>query len=238
MTRQSTGSISILPVLGIPEIVRGDLIGKTISAKFELKDFDVILVTQKIVSKAEGMMVKLDSEDPTSHKKKIIEAESKRILRERGELLITETHHGFICANAGVDMSNVEDGYVSLLPRDSDKSARRIRAQVKAVQNVDVAVIITDTFGRAWRRGLVDVAIGVAGLKPIDDLRGEEDANGRVLNVTEIAIADELAAASELVRIKSQNIPVAVIRGIDRRHFSNNVSIDELIRKPDEDLFR
>jgi coenzyme F420-0:L-glutamate ligase/coenzyme F420-1:gamma-L-glutamate ligase len=158
-------------------------------------------------------------------------------VRRRGDLIITETKHGFICANSGIDLSNVERGYAALLPLDSDRSARRIRDIVKAKLGVNVGVIISDTFGRPWRKGLTDVAIGVAGIAAVVDLRGTEDALGRVMQVTEVCVADELASAAELVMGKSTGVPVAVIRGADPQWF-RDASMSEIVRPPSEDLFR
>ncbi len=179
-----------------------------------LRDGDVLVVTQKIVSKAEGRLVAIDPDDPLSHKH-LVEQRRCACVRRRGDLIITETKHGFVCANAGIDLSNVERGWAALLPLDSDRSARRIRDGVRARLGCRVGVIVSDTFGRTWRRGLTDVAIGVAGIAGVVDLRGTEDALGRVMQVTEVGVADELAAAAELVMGKSTGIPVAVVRGVD-----------------------
>jgi coenzyme F420-0:L-glutamate ligase/coenzyme F420-1:gamma-L-glutamate ligase len=168
-----------------------------------------------------------------------VEQESVRILRRRPpELVISETKHGFVCANAGIDLSNVEEGWAALLPDDSDRSARRIRDGLRARAGVDVAVIVSDTFGRPWRVGLTDVAIGCAGIKPTLDLRGTTDANGRVLDVTEVAIVDELASAAELVMGKAAGIPVAVVRGIDPAWLGPGDVRSAIVRSPAEDLFR
>jgi coenzyme F420-0:L-glutamate ligase/coenzyme F420-1:gamma-L-glutamate ligase len=193
-------------------------------------------VTQKIVSKAEGRLVPIDPDDPLSHKV-LVEQEAVRIVRRRGDLIITETKHGFVCANSGIDLSNVERGYAALLPLDSDRSARRIRDIVRAQLGVTVGVIVSDTFGRPWRKGLTDVAIGVAGIAGVVDLRGTEDALGRVMHVTEVCVADELASTGELVMGKSNGVPVAVIRGADPSWFRDS-SLDEIVRPPSEDLFR
>ena len=201
-----------------------------------LADGDVLVVTQKIVSKAEDRLVAIDPNDPLSHKG-LVEAEAVRVLRRRGDLVITETRHGFVCANSGVDLSNVQRGEAALLPVDSDRSARRIRDGVRARLGVSVGVIVSDTFGRAWRKGLTDVAIGVAGIAGVVDLRGEADALGRVMQVTEVAVADELASAAELVMGKSSGIPVAVVRGTDPM-WRRESAVSELVRSPQEDLFR
>ena len=230
-------SLEIMPVEGIPEINAGDDIAALIMASFDLHDGDVLVVTQKIVSKSENAMVAINPTDPLSHKP-LVERESVRILRRRGELIISETKHGFVCANAGIDLSNVARGYAALLPEDSDRSARRIRDALAGAHGVNVAVIVSDTFGRPWRRGVTDVAIGSAGISPILDLRGSTDALGRELMVTEVAIVDELAAAADLVCGKAAGIPVAVIRGVDPQWFGNGNVHDDIVRGPAEDLFR
>ena len=229
-------------VTGIGEIKPDDQLGDIIVAACRnepngpLLDGDVLVVTQKVVSKAEGQLVAIDPTNPLSHKQ-LVEDEAIRIVRRRGDLIITETKHGFVCANSGVDLSNVERGQAALLPKDSDRSARRIRDIVRAQLGVEVGVIVSDTFGRAWRKGLTDVAIGVAGIAAVVDLRGTADALGRVMQVTEVAIADELASAAELVMGKSSGIPVAVVRGADPSWF-REASVSELVRPPQEDLFR
>ena len=170
--------------------------------------------------------------------KPLVERESVRILRRRGDLIISETRHGFVCANAGIDLSNVEAGQAALLPVDSDRSARRIRNGLRHRFGVDVAVIVSDTFGRPWRRGVTDVAIGCAGLRPVVDLRGTTDALGRELQVTEVAIVDEIAAAAELVMGKAYGIPVAIVRGVDPEWFGDGGVVADVVRAPEEDLFR
>jgi coenzyme F420-0:L-glutamate ligase / coenzyme F420-1:gamma-L-glutamate ligase len=229
-------------VEGIGEIRPGDQLGEIVadacaaSPNGPLRDRDVLVVTQKVVSKAEGRLVEIDPNDPLSHKQ-LVEDEAARIVRRRGDLVITETRHGFICANSGVDLSNVERGYAALLPIDSDRSARRVRDIVRARLGVTVGVIVSDTFGRPWRKGLTDVAIGIAGIAGVVDLRGAPDALGRVMQVTEVAVADEIASAAELVMGKSAGIPVAVVRGVDPS-WLRDATVAELIRPPQEDLFR
>ncbi len=229
-------------VEGIGEITPGMQLGDVIAQACAdepngpLRDNDVLVVTQKIVSKAENRLVPIDANDPLSHKA-LVEQEAVRIVRRRGDLIITETSHGFVCANSGIDLSNVERGYAALLPIDSDRSARRIRDIITAKLGVNVGVIISDTFGRPWRKGLTDVAIGVAGIAGVVDLRGTEDALGRVMQVTEVAVADELASAAELVMGKSTGVPVAVVRGADPAWFRDS-SMSEIVRPPSEDLFR
>jgi len=229
--------LSIIPIDGIGEIQVGDDLAGIIAAAADLADGDVLVVTQKIVSKAEGMLEAVDPDDPLSHKT-IVERESLRVLRRRGDLVISETKHGFVCANAGVDLSNVERGYAALLPEDSDRSARRIRDGIKARANVDVAVIISDTFGRTWRRGLTDVAIGCAGIGAILDLRGSSDAYGREMQVTEVAVVDEIASAAELVMGKATGVPAAIVRGIPSDWLRKGEVRAEIVRAPEEDLFR
>ena len=234
--------LTILPIEGIGEIRPGDQLGDVIveACRAEpngpLADGDVLVVTQKVVSKAETRLVAVDATDPLSHKR-LVEDEAVRIVRRRGDLIITETRHGFICANSGVDLSNVERGTAALLPIDSDRSARRIRDIIRARLGVEVGVIVSDTFGRPWRRGLTDVAIGVAGIAGVVDLRGTPDSLGRIMQVTEVAVADEIAAAAELVMGKSSGIPVAVVRGVETE-WLRDASMVELIRPPAEDLFR
>ncbi|MCY4135473.1 MAG: coenzyme F420-0:L-glutamate ligase [bacterium] len=229
--------LEIFGVEGLPEIEAGDDLAGMIAEAADLADGDVVVVTQKIVSKAENAMVAVDPDDPLSHKP-VVEQESVRVLRRRGDLVISETKHGFVCANAGVDRSNVDSNQAALLPDDPDRSARRIRDGIRARSEVEVGVIVSDTFGRPWRRGVADVAIGVAGVRPILDLRGTPDAMGRELQMTEVAVVDELAAAAELVMGKTENVPVAVIRGIDPAWLGPGSIQADLVRPPGEDLFR
>jgi coenzyme F420-0:L-glutamate ligase/coenzyme F420-1:gamma-L-glutamate ligase len=231
--------ISIFGLAGIGEVNDGDRIATLIAnaADGQLQNGDVIVVTQKIVSKAEGRLVPVNPEDPSSAKA-LVEDESVRIVRRRGDLIISETKHGFVCANAGIDLSNVPAGFAALLPVDCDRSARRIRDGLRADLGLDLGVIISDTFGRPWRKGLTDVAIGVAGIAAVVDLRGTTDALGRELQVTEVAVADEIASAAELVMGKSSGIPVAVVRGIDATWLREASVASEIVRPPAEDLFR
>ena len=230
-----TGRIEVLAVAGLPEVRPGDDLAALIAGAADLADGDVVVVTQKVVSKAEDRLVDIDPE--VGHRP-LVERESVRILRRRGDLVIAETEHGFVCANAGVDLSNVEAGQAALLPVDPDRSARRIRDALRHRFSVDVAVVVSDTFGRPWRRGVTDVAIGCAGLRPVVDLRGTTDALGRELQVTEVAVVDEIAAAAELVMGKAAGVPVAVVRGIDPAWFGDGSVVDDVVRSPDEDLFR
>jgi coenzyme F420-0:L-glutamate ligase/coenzyme F420-1:gamma-L-glutamate ligase len=233
--------IELVPLPGLPEIRPGVVLAPLLAeaaaaAGRPLTAGDCLVVTQKVVSKAEGRLVELDHADLEA-RRRLVEAESVRILRRRGDLIISETRHGFVCANAGVDLSNLDDGWAALLPLDGDRSARRIRDGIRAAAGVEVAVVISDTFGRPWRNGLVDVAIGVAGLAAVLDLRGTDDDRGRALQVTEVALADEVASAAELVMGKSRGIPAALVRGLDTTWLRDS-SVRELIRPSNEDLFR
>ena len=233
--------IELIPLPGLPEIRPGVglaplLLEAAAAAGRPLQAGDCLVVTQKVVSKTEGRLVPLDPADLEA-RRRLVEEESVRILRRRGDLIISETRHGFVCANAGVDLSNVDDGWAALLPVDADRSARRIRDGIRAAAGVEVAVVISDTFGRPWRHGLVDVAIGVAGLAAVVDLRGTEDDRGRALQVTEVAVADEVASAAELVMGKAKGIPAALVRGLDANWLRDS-SVAELIRPPRDDLFR
>jgi coenzyme F420-0:L-glutamate ligase/coenzyme F420-1:gamma-L-glutamate ligase len=233
--------LTVIPVHGVPEVRPDDLLAPLIAdaaaaQDTPLLDRDCIVVTQKIVSKAEGRLVEVDPDDREA-RRVIVEGESVRILRRRGDLIISETRHGFVCANAGVDLSNVAAGTAALLPVDSDRSAKHVRDALRARRGVEVAVIVSDTFGRPWRLGLTDVAIGVCGIAAVLDLRGEPDALGRELQVTEVAIADEIACAAELVMGKSAGVPAAIVRGLDPTWLGDG-SARDLVRAPSEDLFR
>jgi len=202
----------------------------------ELRHHDLIVVTSKVVSKSEGQVVPYDGSD--EDKVRIVEGESVRVLRRRGPLRITETRHGFINANAGVDLSNADEGTAILLPKDPDRSARRIRSELARRTGVDVATLITDTFGRVWRQGVTDVALGSAGLRPVLDLRGTTDANGRLLEATEVAIADEIAGAANLVLHKAAATPFALVRGLDESFFGDGSVNENIVRSKNDDLFR
>jgi coenzyme F420-0:L-glutamate ligase/coenzyme F420-1:gamma-L-glutamate ligase len=234
-------ALSIVPIGGIGEIKPGDelaqlILDAAIAQETPLENSDCLVVTQKVVSKAEGRLVALDPLDLDA-RRKLVESESVRIVRRRGDLTISETAHGFVCANAGIDLSNVEKGWAALLPVDSDRSAKHVRDALRARGGVEVGVIVSDTFGRPWRQGLTDVAIGVSGIFAVIDLRDTPDATGRVLQVTEVAIADEIASAAELVMGKASGVPVAIVRGLDASWFGAG-SVRQLIRPPQEDLFR
>jgi coenzyme F420-0:L-glutamate ligase/coenzyme F420-1:gamma-L-glutamate ligase len=246
--------IIIIGLEGMPEVRAGDDLGLLITRAAEeqgvgIRRGDVVVVTQKVVSKAEGRLVSLGDIEPSDFAEEIsrgtdrdprhteaILRESSRVIRMRGGVLIMETRHGFVCANAGVDRSNIEDGLLALLPLDSDKSARDIRERIKELAGVEVAVIVTDTWGRPWRLGQVDFAIGVAGMSPFRDYRGEIDPYGYMLGVTNIAVADELAAAAELAKGKLKGIPVVIIRGYE--YDLGEGCAKDMVRPLAEDLFR
>ena len=230
--------ISVVPVKGIPEVSPGDeLADLIVRAAAPLEDRDVVVVTQKVVSKAEGRLVPVDPADLQARRNLVL-SESARVLRERDGLIISETRHGFVCANAGVDLSNVPEGQAALLPVDPDRSARHIRDALRARTGLELGVIVSDTFGRPWRAGLTDVAVGCAGIAAVVDLRGTKDAHGRELAVTEICIVDEMAAAAELAKGKSSGVPVVIVRGADPSWFRESSVREEVVRPHVEDLFR
>lgn len=227
-------SVEVRPLEGIPEVRPGDDLAAMLARRLRVlgpRAGDVVAVTQKIVSKAEGRLV------PGHDRAEAVAAETRRVVARRGDLVIAETAHGFVCANAGVDASNLEEGTLALLPVDPDASAARLRAALSDRLGVDVAVVITDTFGRAWRTGLVNVAIGCAGLPAVVDLRGAADHHGRELEATVVALADEVAAASGLVMAKAARLPAALVRGVDPAGAPEGPATD-LVRPPEEDLFR
>ena len=251
----TVSEVRILSVPGMPIIAPGDDLAGLIQqaagrAALDLQDGDIVVVTQKIVSKAEGCLVSLaevmpsplavtfaEQWDKDARQVEVVLQASRRIVKMDRGVIIAETHHGFICANAGVDRSNMEgDDVVAVLPPDPDASARAIRDRIREQMGVDVAVIISDTFGRPWREGLVNVAIGLAGIQANVDYTGQYDAQGYELKVTALAVADELAAAAELVMNKLDNVPVAVIRGYDYPRGAGD--LNQLIRDPERDLFR
>jgi len=246
--------LHIFAVPGIPEVVPGADLGALIADAVArsgraIEAGDIAVVAQKIVSKAEGAIVRLDEVTPsamasrwaaeTAKDPRVVEVilrESRRIVRMDRGILIAETRHGFVCANAGVDASNVEPGFVTVLPDDLDASAERLRAALCESQRCPVAVIVSDTFGRAWREGVVNVALGVAGFQPLLDYRGGADSFGRALTSTVIALADELAGAAEIVMRKSAGTPVAIVRGAAEWCGEGNGRM--LVRDASRDLFR
>lgn len=232
-------TVSVIPLEGIGEAEPGDdvtelLIGGLETSQVTLQEGDVVVVTHKLVSKAEGRIEEVGT-GPDAHRELILR-EASAILRRRDDLVITETPHGFVCANSGVDRSNVAPGRAVLLPVDPDRSARRIRARILNALGVSVGVVITDTFGRAWRHGLTDIAIGVAGIPAIVDHRGTLDTFGNTLEVTEVAVADEIAAAADLVMGKARSIPAVVMRGLELPVHDGSAA--DLVRDPSDDLFR
>lgn len=270
-----SGELRVLPVAGMPEVREGDKLGALIAARAELQGGDVVVISQKVVSKAEGMVRRLAEVEPSEKARELGDelgkdaalvelalSESREVLRAGRGVLITETHHGLVCANAGIDASNLpEDGTVCLLPKDPDASARAIRSEIGIAMEGRIqrtlkrgphrgpnsanaefgppAVVIADSFGRAWRLGQAEVAIGCAGLVPIDDWRGRSDTEGRELQATAIAVADQVAAAADLVRSKDSGVPAAVVRGLGRHvTVEDGPGADALRRPPAEDLFR
>jgi coenzyme F420-0:L-glutamate ligase/coenzyme F420-1:gamma-L-glutamate ligase len=247
------GELRAIPVQGLPEIEVGAALGALIADRRELREGDVVVLAQKIVSKAEGLVRRLSSVLPGAEARRLaavlgkepalvelILEESEEVLRAEQGVLITETRHGFVCANAGIDSSNLPDeDTVCLLPEDPDASARRIRSEIRAATGVAPAIVVADSFGRAWRLGQVEVAIGCAGLTPLDDWRGREDAHGRKLEATSIAVADEAAAAADLVRGKDSRVPVVVLHGLERFVIPSDGPGAAALRRPrSEDLFR
>jgi coenzyme F420-0:L-glutamate ligase / coenzyme F420-1:gamma-L-glutamate ligase len=240
--------ISVIPVEGLPEIRAGDDLGELIAGSAELRGGDVVVVAQKAVSKAEGRVVRLDEVEPSARARElggpgsdlrqleVVLGETARVVRSRGGLVIAETRHGCVCASAGVDHSNAEPGTVILLPLDSDASARGIRATLAGLTGLELAVIVTDSFGRPFRKGTTDIAIGVAGLAPLRDLRGTLDRSGAPLRSTQVALADEIAAAADLLRTtKADGLPVVVVRGL---RLQGEGHATELVIPAERDLFR
>ncbi len=231
-------TLTVIPVTGIGEIVPGDdlaaiVLDAATRSGITLIDGDVVVVTHKVVSKAEGRMVAAPTDEDY---RAVALAEATEVLRRRGSMIIAVTRHGFVCANAGVDRSNVPGDAVVLLPVDPDRSAHTLRVRWERATGARLAVVVSDTFGRPWRRGLTDVAIGVSGIDPILDLKGAPDATGRVLEVTEIAVVDEIAAAADLVMGKAGGIPVAVVRGLEWVR-GDGRAVD-MVRPAAEDFFR
>jgi coenzyme F420-0:L-glutamate ligase / coenzyme F420-1:gamma-L-glutamate ligase len=242
-----SGELRVIPVRGIPELEKGDDLGALLAEAAEFEAGDVLVVAQKAVSKVEGRVVSLDGVEPSEHARElageedarrleIVLRESREILRSRPPLVIAQTRHGFVCASAGVDASNAKGpGTLVLLPLDPDDSARRLRERVQELAGVDVGVVVSDSFGRAWRRGTTDVALGVAGIVPLFDLKGTRDSMGYELHATEIAVADEIAGAAELVMGKTAGIPAAIVRGLA---VVGDGSGADLVMPRERDLFR
>lgn len=244
----------VIGIEGLPEIARGDDLGRLIAEAAArqgtpLGAWDLLVVSQKIVSKAEGRVVRLSAVTPSPRARavaaelgrdprlvEVILTESRRVVRQDKGVLIVETHHGWVCANAGVDQSNVDADTACLLPEDADRSARALRERLTALTRCELGIIVADTFGRPWREGLTNVAVGVAGLRPLKSYLGEHDPAGHVLQATILALADELAGAAEPVMGKLNRIPVVIIRGLDWE--AGDGSSRELLRDPARDLFR
>ena len=228
--------VRVIPIQGIPEIKTDDNLAEITfevlqKNKVNIERNDIFVVTQKIVSKSEGMERDLSQ----FNFEELLQSESKKIIRKRGDLVIAKTNHGFICANAGIDKSNVKKNTALLLPEDPNKSANKFRKRFESLANLPIAVIISDTFGRAWRKGQVNFAIGSSGINPIDSYIGKLDSFDNELNATEIAVIDELASAAELVMKKTIDIPIAIIRGVD--YEKSKLTANELIRDDNEDFF-
>lgn len=248
-----SGAVTVFPVRGLPEIAAGDRLGELIATRAELRDGDVVAISQKAVSKAEGRVRRLAEVRPGDEARRLAAAldkdprlvqlvleESAAVLRAERGVLIVETRSGLVCANAGVDTSNLpQPDTACLLPEDPDASARRIRAELRRACGARVGVVISDSLGRAWRLGQAETAIGCAGIAPLDDWRGRADGAGRELRATVIAVADELAAAADLARDKASGVPAVVVRGAERHVTEGDgPGAAALRRPPAEDLFR
>ena len=245
------GDISVIPLRGIPELEDGDDLAALLAAAARraggLESHDIVVVAQKAVSKVEGRVVRLDDVEPSPQARElagdedarrieVILSESREIVRSRPPLVIAETQHGFVCASAGVDASNAKGpDTLVLLPLDPDASARSLRDRLRDLTGIDAGVVVSDSFGRAWRRGTADVALGVAGLTPLLDLKGARDSMGYELHATEIAVADELAGAAELVMGKTEGIPAAIVRGLE---LAGDGRGQDLLMPRERDLFR
>lgn len=246
-----TGEVRVIPLRGIAELREGDDLAALLADAAEraggFESKDVLVVAQKAVSKCEGRVVDLEGVEPSPRalelagesdprRIEVILRESREVLQTRAPLVIAETRHGFVCASAGVDSSNApEPGTLVLLPLDPDASARGLRERIRALTRVDVAVIVSDSFGRAWRQGTTDVALGVSGLAPLLDLTGERDAVGYELHGTQIAVGDEIAGAAELVMGKTRGVPAAIVRGVTP---AGEGSGQDLVMPRERDLFR
>jgi coenzyme F420-0:L-glutamate ligase/coenzyme F420-1:gamma-L-glutamate ligase len=233
-------TLSVRPVAGIPEVRPGDdLAALIVTAAPWIEDGDVLVVTSKIVSKAEGRLVPVPESGPEREaaREAVLARETARTVARRGGTRIVQTHHGFVMASAGIDASNVDRGHLVLLPIDPDASARRLRTALRERHHRDVAIVVSDTMGRPWRTGLTDVALGAAGIEPLRDYRGESDAYGNELHITQMAVVDELSAAAELVKNKYDQVPVAVVRGFDVRGTPDGPGARTLVRDAAYDLF-
>ncbi len=243
--------VELIQVVGLPEIAPGDDLAAMIAEALDLRDGDIVVVTSKIVSKAEGRIIDLGDVSPSPFAEdwasrwekdprvvEVVLAESRRIVRQIGPVLITETRHGLVCANSGVDQSSSgAHDRVVVLPEDPDASARRIRDGLRSATGHDVAVIVSDTFGRPWREGQTDVAIGIAGMRPLRSYIGEVDPHGHEFRVQELCVADELASAAELVKGNTSRVPVAVVRGFEHE-IDDEATMAPVIRDAERDLFR
>jgi coenzyme F420-0:L-glutamate ligase/coenzyme F420-1:gamma-L-glutamate ligase len=242
-----SGELRVLPISGVPELEEGDDLAALLAQAAAFEANDVLVVAQKAVSKVEGRVVSLEGIEPSDRARElaggddarrleVVLRESTEIVRSRPPLVIAETRHGFVCASAGVDASNAKGpGTLVLLPLDPDASARRLREGIRELAGVEVGVVVSDSFGRAWRRGTTDVALGVAGIAPLLDLKGRRDSMGYVLHATEIAVADEIAGAAELVMGKTEGIPAAIVRGLT---VAGDGSGSDLVMPRERDLFR
>jgi coenzyme F420-0:L-glutamate ligase/coenzyme F420-1:gamma-L-glutamate ligase len=238
--------LTITPVRGLPELREGDDLGGMIAERAQLEDGDVVVVAQKAISKIEGRVIRLDEVEPSARARElagdgdprrveVILGEAKRVVRNRGSLLITETRHGFICASSGVDASNApEPGVVVMLPINPDASAAQLRSALRELTGHDVGVVVSDSFGRPWRQGTTDIAVGAAGIETLRDLKGESDPSGYVLKSTVIAVADEIAGAAELVFGKLDRVPVAIVRGLD---VAGDGSARDIVMPAERNLF-
>lgn len=248
----ASAELRVFAVHGLPEVQEGDRLGELIAERSEIEDGDLVVISKKVVSKAEGRVVQLSEVEPSQRAGELaaelekdpaivqlVLDESAEILRAERGVLISETSRGFVCANAGVDTSNVDEGHAALLPLDPDGSARRIRAELQAAGSWSIAVMISDSFGRAWRIGQCEVAIGCAGLVPLDDWRGRADAAGSPLSATEIAVADQAASAADLIRDKASREPVVIVRGFGPHVTEADGPGAAALQRPrSEDLFR
>jgi coenzyme F420-0:L-glutamate ligase/coenzyme F420-1:gamma-L-glutamate ligase len=240
-------NLTISPVRGLPELRAGDDLASMIAERAQLEDGNVLVVAQKAISKIEGRIVRLDEVEPSAEARElagdgdprrieVVLREAQRVVRTRGSLVIAETRHGFICASAGVDASNApEPGTLVLLPVDPDASAAQLRVRLHELTGREVGVVVSDSFGRPWRQGTTDVAIGAAGVEALRDLKGKRDPTGYELRSTVIAIADEIAGAAELVMGKLDRTPVAIVRGLDA---AGDGSARELVMPAERNLFR